>query len=130
MDIRPAEISEILKQQIAGFQDEPNVAEVGTVRTVGDGMARVYGLQNRMAGEMAELTSAGLRGMALKLESDNVGVVVVGPDQEIREGDTVQHTGSIVDVRVGKGLLGRVVDGLGNPVDGMAPLSDVARMGV
>jgi F-type H+/Na+-transporting ATPase subunit alpha len=130
MDIRPAEISEILKQQIAGFDAEANVAEVGTVLTVGDGIARVYGLQNVMAGEMVEFPSAGLRGMALNLEADNVGVVVFGPDQGIREGDTVQRTGSIVDVPVGKGLLGRVVDGLGNPIDGKGPLSDVTRMRV
>ena len=127
MDIRPAEISEILKQQIAGFDAEANVAEVGTVLTVGDGIARVYGLQNVMAGEMVEFPSAGLRGMALNLASDNVGVVVFGPDQEIREGDTVQRTGSIVDAPVGKGLLGRVVDGLGNPIDGKGPLVDVER---
>src|SRR5215212_5089795 len=127
MDIRPAEISEILKQQIAGFHAEANVAEVGTVLTVGDGIARVYGLQNVMAGEMVEFPSAGLRGMALNLEADNVGVVVFGPDQEIREGDTVQRTGSIVDAPVGKGLLGRVVDGLGNPIDGKGPLQDVER---
>src|SRR5918998_1177090 len=113
MDIRPAEISEILKQQIAGFDAEANVAEVGTVLTVGDGIARVYGLQNVMAGEMVEFPSAGLRGMALNLEAD-----------------TVQRTGSIVDVPVGKGLLGRVVDGLGNPIDGKGPLSDVTRMRV
>src|SRR5919205_3148733 len=127
MDIRPAEISEILKQQIAGFDAEANVAEVGTVLTVGDGIARVYGLQNVMAGEMVEFPSAGLRGMALNLEADNVGIVVFGPDQQIREGDTVQRTGAIVDAPVGKGLLGRVVDGLGNPIDGKGPLVDVER---
>src|SRR3712207_947644 len=130
MDIRPAEISEILKQQIAGFDADANVAEVGTVLTVGDGIARVYGLQNVMAGEMVEFPSSGLRGMALNLEADNVGIVVFGPDQEIREGDTVQRTGTIVDVPVGKGLLGRVVDGLGNPIDGKDPLADVTRMRV
>jgi F-type H+/Na+-transporting ATPase subunit alpha len=130
MDIRPAEISEILKRQIAGFDADANVAEVGTVLTVGDGIARVYGLQNVMAGEMVEFPASGLRGMALNLETDNVGVVVFGPDQEIREGDTVQRTGTIVDVPVGKGLLGRVVDGLGNPIDGKGPLADVTRMRV
>ena len=130
MDIRPAEISEILKQQIAGFDAEANVAEVGTVLTVGDGIARVYGLQNVMAGEMVEFPSAGLRGMALNLESDNVGVVVFGPDQNIREGDTVERTGTIVDVPVGRGLLGRVVDGLGNPIDGKGPIVDATRMRV
>jgi F-type H+/Na+-transporting ATPase subunit alpha len=127
MDIRPAEISEILKQQIAGFDTEANVAEVGTVLTVGDGIARVYGLQNIMAGEMVEFPGAGLRGMALNLESDNVGVVIFGDDKAIREGDTVQRTGAIVDVPVGKALLGRVVDGLGNPIDGKGPLGTTDR---
>ncbi|WP_043832218.1 F0F1 ATP synthase subunit alpha [Muricoccus aerilatus] len=127
MDIRPAEISDILKQQIAGFDTDANVAEVGTVLTVGDGIARCYGLQNVMAGEMVEFPSAGVRGMALNLESDNVGVVVFGDDTRIREGDTVSRTGTIVDVPVGRGLLGRVVDGLGNPIDGKGPLVDVTR---
>ncbi|WP_424134305.1 F0F1 ATP synthase subunit alpha [Roseomonas chloroacetimidivorans] len=127
MDIRPAEISDILKQQIAGFDTEANVAEVGTVLTVGDGIARCYGLQNVMAGEMVEFPSAGVRGMALNLETDNVGIVVFGDDSRIREGDTVSRTGTIVDVPVGKGLLGRVVDGLGNPIDGKGPLTDVTR---
>jgi F-type H+-transporting ATPase subunit alpha len=127
MDIRPAEISEILKQQIAGFDADANVAEVGTVLTVGDGIARVYGLQNVMAGEMVEFPSAGVRGMALNLETDNVGIVIFGEDTHVREGDTVQRTGTIVDVPVGKGLLGRVVDGLGNPIDGKGPLVDVTR---
>jgi len=127
MDIRPAEISDILKQQIAGFDSEANVAEVGTVLTVGDGIARCYGLQNVMAGEMVEFPSAGVRGMALNLESDNVGIVVFGDDSRIREGDTVSRTGTIVDVPVGKGLLGRVVDGLGNPIDGKGPLTNVTR---
>ena len=127
MDIRPAEISEILKKQIAGFDADANVAEVGTVLTVGDGVARVYGLQNVMAGELVEFPSAGMRGMALNLEADNVGVVIFGDDKAIREGDTVSRTGSIVDVPVGKGLLGRVVDALGNPIDGKGPLTDVTR---
>src|SRR3954451_12400384 len=118
MDIRPAEISDILKQQIAGFDAEASVAEVGTVLTVGDGIARCYGLQNVMAGEMVEFPSAGVRGMALNLETDNVGVVIFGDDTRIREGDTVSRTGTIVEVPVGPGLLGRVVDGLGNPIDG------------
>ena len=130
MDIRPAEISEILKQQIAGFDAEANVAEVGTVLTVGDGVARVYGLQNVMAGEMVEFPGAGLRGMALNLETDNVGVVIFGDDKQIREGDTVSRTGSIVDVPVGNGLLGRVVDALGNPIDGKGPIVDAQRMRV
>ncbi|MBL6459019.1 F0F1 ATP synthase subunit alpha [Belnapia sp. T6] len=127
MEIRPAEISEILKQQIAGFDAEANVAEVGTVLTVGDGIARVYGLQNVMAGELVLFPSAGIRGMALNLETDNVGIVIFGSDAEIKEGDTVERTGNIVDVPVGRGLLGRVVDGLGNPIDGKGPLVDVTR---
>ncbi|WP_191085994.1 F0F1 ATP synthase subunit alpha [Roseococcus microcysteis] len=127
MEIRPAEISEILKQQIASFDAEANVAEVGTVLTVGDGIARVYGLQNVMAGELVDFPSAGIKGMALNLETDNVGVVLFGDDKGVKEGDTVSRTGAIVDVPVGKGLLGRVVDGLGNPIDGKGPLTDVVR---
>ena len=122
MEIRPAEISEILKKQIAAFDTEANVAETGQVLSVGDGIARVFGLQNCMAGEMVEFPGAGLRGMALNLETDNVGVVIFGDDRQIREGDTVARTGSIVDVPVGDGLLGRVVDGLGTPIDGKGPL--------
>src|SRR5271156_4594379 len=127
MEIRPAEISEILKKQIAAFDTEANVAETGQVLSVGDGIARVFGLQNCMAGEMVEFPGAGLRGMALNLETDNVGVVIFGNDQQIREGDTVARTGSIVDVPIGNGLLGRVVDGLGTPIDGKGPLTDVTR---
>ena len=127
MDIRPAEISEILKKQIAGFDSEANVSEVGTVLTIGDGIARVYGLQNVMAGELVEFPGAGVKGMALNLESDNVGIVVLGDDSAIREGDTVSRTGIIVDVPVGKGLLGRVVDGLGNPIDGKGPIMYAER---
>jgi len=130
MDIRPAEISEILKKQIAAFDTEANVAETGQVLSVGDGIARVFGLQNVMSGEMVEFPGAGLRGMALNLETDNVGVVIFGDDRTIREGDTVSRTGSIVDVPVGNGLLGRVVDGLGTPIDGKGPLVDVVRMRV
>src|SRR3984957_13604320 len=125
--IRPAEISEILRKQIAAFDTEANVAETGQVLSVGDGIARVFGLQNCMAGEMVEFPSAGLRGMALNLETDNVGVVIFGDDRQIREGDTVSRTGSIVDVPIGLGLLGRVVDGLGNPIDGKGPLTNVER---
>jgi F-type H+/Na+-transporting ATPase subunit alpha len=125
--IRPAEISEILRKQIAAFDTEANVAETGQVLSVGDGIARVFGLQNCMAGEMVEFPSAGLRGMALNLETDNVGVVLFGDDRQIREGDTVSRTGSIVDVPIGLGLLGRVVDGLGNPIDGKGPLTNVER---
>jgi F-type H+-transporting ATPase subunit alpha len=127
MEIRPAEISEILKQQIQGFDAEANVAEVGTVLTVGDGIARVYGLQNVMAGELVEFPGAGIKGMALNLETDNVGVVIFGDDKGVKEGDTVSRTGEIVDVPVGKGLLGRVVDGLGNPIDGKGPIVATER---
>jgi len=127
MEIRPAEISEILKKQIAAFDTEANVAETGQVLSVGDGIARVFGLQNVMAGEMVEFPGAGLRGMALNLETDNVGVVIFGDDRAIREGDTVTRTGSIVDVPVGDALLGRVVDGLGNPIDGKGPLVGATR---
>jgi F-type H+/Na+-transporting ATPase subunit alpha len=127
MEIRPAEISEILKKQIAAFDTEANVAETGQVLSVGDGIARVFGLQNVMSGEMVEFPGAGLRGMALNLETDNVGVVIFGDDKQIREGDTVSRTGSIVEVPVGPGLLGRVVDGLGNPIDGKGPVTDAER---
>ncbi len=127
MEIRPAEISEILKKQIASFDTEANVAETGQVLSVGDGIARVFGLQNVMSGEKVEFPGAGVRGMALNLETDNVGVVIFGDDRAIREGDTVSRTGSIVDVPVGMGLLGRVVDGLGNPIDGKGPITDVER---
>jgi F-type H+-transporting ATPase subunit alpha len=127
MEIRPAEISEILKQQIAGFDAEANVAEVGTVLTVGDGIARVFGLQNVMAGELVEFPGAGIKGMALNLETDNVGVVIFGDDKGVKEGDTVSRTGDIVDVPVGKALLGRVVDALGNPIDGKGPIATTER---
>ena len=127
MDIRPAEISEILKKQIASFDTEANVAETGQVLSVGDGIARIYGLQNVMAGELVEFPGSGLKGMALNLESDNVGCVVFGDDRTIREGDTVSRTGEIVDVPVGMGLLGRVVDGLGNPIDGKGPIEFTER---
>ncbi len=130
MDIRPAEISEILKQQIASFDTEADVAETGQVLSVGDGIARVFGLQNVMSGEMVLFPNSGLRGMALNLETDNVGVVIFGDDRVIREGDTVARTGTIVDVPVGNGLLGRVVDGLGNPIDGKGPITNVTRMRV
>ena len=125
MEIRPAEISDILKKQIAEFDTEQNVAETGQVLSVGDGIARAFGLQNVMAGELVEFPSAGLRGMALNLETDNVGIVVFGDDSRIREGDTVSRTNRIVSVPVGRGLLGRVVDGLGQPIDGKGPLTDV-----
>ncbi|WP_174801506.1 F0F1 ATP synthase subunit alpha [Martelella limonii] len=126
MDIRAAEISAILKEQIKNFGDEAEVSEVGQVLSVGDGIARVYGLDNVQAGEMVEF-SAGVRGMALNLESDNVGVVIFGSDREIKEGDVVKRTGAIVDVPVGPGLLGRVVDALGNPIDGKGPINSDTR---
>ena len=126
MEIRAAEISAILKNQIANFGTEADVAEVGQVLSVGDGIARIYGLDKVQAGEMVEFPS-GIKGMALNLESDNVGVVIFGDDSGIREGDTVKRTGAIVDVPVGRGLLGRVVDALGNPIDGKGPLKDVSR---
>jgi F-type H+-transporting ATPase subunit alpha len=129
MDIRAAEISAILKNQIANFGTEAEVAEVGQVLSVGDGIARVYGLDKVQAGEMVEFPG-GIRGMALNLESDNVGVVIFGDDRDIKEGDVVKRTGAIVDVPVGRGLLGRVVDALGNPIDGKGPLTDVQRQRV
>src|SRR6201993_2448722 len=126
MEIRAAEISAILKQQIANFGSEADVAEVGQVLSIGDGIARIYGLDQVQAGEMVEFPN-GVRGMALNLESDNVGVVVFGEDSGIGEGDIVKRTGAIVDVPVGRGLLGRVVDALGEPIDGKGPLVDVHR---
>jgi F-type H+-transporting ATPase subunit alpha len=122
MEIRPAEISEILKSQIANFDTESNVAETGQVLSVGDGIARIFGLTNVMSGELLEFPTAGIKGMALNLEQDNVGAVIFGDDRQIREGDTVNRTGAIVDVPVGKSLLGRVVDALGNPLDGKGPV--------
>jgi F-type H+-transporting ATPase subunit alpha len=121
MEIRPAEISAILKEQIKNFGQEAEVSEVGQVLSVGDGIARVYGLDNVQAGEMVEFEN-GVRGMALNLETDNVGIVIFGTDREIKEGQTVKRTRAIVDVPVGKGLLGRVVDALGNPLDGKGPI--------
>jgi F-type H+-transporting ATPase subunit alpha len=121
MDIRAAEISAILKEQIKNFGQEAEVSEVGQVLSVGDGIARVYGLDNVQSGEMVEFEN-GVRGMALNLEIDNVGIVIFGNDREIKEGQTVKRTGAIVDVPVGKGLLGRVVDALGNPIDGKGPI--------
>ena len=126
MDIRAAEISEILKRQIAGFDAGAEVAEVGQVLSVGDGIARVWGLDGVQAGETVEFPG-GIRGMALNLEADNVGVVIFGDDRTIREGDTVKRTGAIVDVPVGKGLLGRVVDALGDPIDGKGPVEAAER---
>ncbi|MCD2175451.1 F0F1 ATP synthase subunit alpha [Rhizobium sp. C4] len=126
MDIRAAEISAILKDQIKNFGKEAEVSEVGQVLSVGDGIARVYGLDNVQAGEMVEFPG-GIRGMALNLEADNVGVVIFGADRDIKEGDTVKRTGAIVDVPVGPELLGRVVDALGNPIDGKGPINATRR---
>jgi len=126
MEIRAAEISSILKEQIKNFGQEAEVSEIGQVLSVGDGIARVYGLDNVQAGEMVEFPG-NIQGMALNLEADNVGVVIFGDDRTIKEGDTVKRTGAIVEVPVGKGLLGRVVDGLGNPIDGKGPI-DGAEM--
>jgi F-type H+-transporting ATPase subunit alpha len=126
MDIRAAEISAILKEQIKNFGQEAEVSEVGQVLSVGDGIARVYGLDNVQAGEMVEFEN-GVRGMALNLETDNVGIVLFGEDREIKEGQTVKRTRAIVEVPVGKGLLGRVVDALGNPLDGKGPIQSSER---
>ena len=126
MGIQAAEISAILKDQIKNFGQEAEVAEVGRVLSVGDGIARVYGLDNVQAGEMVEFPG-GIQGMALNLEADNVGVVIFGTDRDIKEGDTVKRTNSIVDVPAGDGLLGRVVDGLGNPLDGKGPIEASER---
>jgi F-type H+/Na+-transporting ATPase subunit alpha len=126
MDIRAAEISAILKEQIKNFGQEAEVSEVGQVLSVGDGIAHVYGLDNVQSGEMVAFES-GVRGMALNLENDNVGIVIFGSDREIKEGQTVKRTGAIVDVPVGKGLLGRVVDALGNPIDDKGPIEGERR---
>ena len=126
MEIRAAEISSILKDQIENFGKEAEVSEIGQVLSVGDGIARVHGLDNVQAGELVEFPG-GIRGMALNLEIDNVGVVIFGDDRDIKEGDTVKRSGAIVDAPVGKGLLGRVVDGLGNPIDGKGPIEFTER---
>ena len=126
MDIRAAEISKVIKDQIANFGTEAQVSEVGSVLSVGDGIARIHGLDNVQAGEMVEFSN-GIKGMALNLEADNVGVVIFGSDSEIKEGDVVKRTGTIVDVPIGKELLGRVVDGLGNPIDGKGPIKTTQR---
>ncbi len=126
MEIRAAEISAIIKKQIADFGTEAEVAEVGTVLAVGDGIARVHGMDNVQAGELVEFTG-GIKGMALNLEEDNVGVVIFGDDRTIREGDIVKRTGAIVDVPVGPGLLGRVIDATGEPIDGKGPIEAAER---
>jgi F-type H+-transporting ATPase subunit alpha len=127
MDIRAAEISAILKTQIANFGEEADVSDIGQVLAVGDGIARVYGLDKVQAGEMVLFPKAGVKGMALNLERDNVGVVIFGEDREVKEGDEVRRLGEIVDVPVGKGLLGRVVNPLGEPIDGKGPITNVAE---
>src|SRR6201989_3723920 len=126
MDIRAAEISRVIRDQIANFDADAQVSEVGTVLSVGDGIARIYGLDNVQAGEMVEFAN-GTKGMALNLEADNVGVVIFGSAAEISEGSSVKRTGTIVDTPVGKGLLGRVVDALGNPIDGKGPIQFTER---
>ena len=126
MELNAAEISSILKQQIKDFGKDAEVSEIGQVLSVGDGIARIYGLDNVQAGEMVEFAN-GVKGMALNLEADNVGVVIFGEDRDIKEGDTVKRTKAIVDVPVGKGLLGRVVDPLGNPIDGKGPIEATER---
>jgi len=129
MTIDASEISEILKNEISNYSDQAKISEVGTVLNVGDGIARVYGLDNVQAGEMVEFPGK-ILGMALNLEEDNVGVVIFGNDREIKEGDVVKRTGNIVEVPVGKGLLGRVVDGLGQPIDGKGTIKDVKKQRV
>src|SRR5215218_280688 len=126
MDIRAAEISRVIRDQIANFEADAQVSEVGTVLSVGDRIARIHGLDNVQAGEMVEF-DGGVKGMALNLEADNVGVVIFGSDANIREGSTARRTGTIVDVPIGKGLLGRVVDALGNPIDGKGPIEATER---
>src|SRR6202451_3181256 len=129
MDIRAAEISAILKEQIKNFGQEAEVSEVGQVLSVGDGIARVYGLENVQSAEMVEFES-GVKGMALNLESDNVGIVIFGTDREIAEGQTVKRPRAIVEVPVGKGLLGRVVDALGEPMGGRGAIKAEKRASV
>src|SRR5690606_30256245 len=120
-EIKPAEVSAILKQQLSNFNVNVELSEIGTVLSVGDGIASVYGLDNVQYGELVEFSN-GLEGMVLNLEEDNVGVVLLGPSKEIKEGDTVKRTNRITSIRVGEGMLGRVVDMLGNPIDGKGPL--------
>src|SRR3989337_1998064 len=126
MDIRAAEISRVIRDQIANFDADAQVSEVGSVLAVGDGIARLHGLDNVQAGEMVEF-EGGIKGMALNLEADNVGVVIFGSDATISEGSTARRTGSIVAVPIGRALLGRVVDALGNPIDGKGPIEATER---
>lgn len=120
-EVNPAEVSAILRKQLAGFKSESELEEVGTILQVGDGIARAYGLSNAQAGELVEFDS-GLRGIVLNLEEDNVGIVLLGEDEDIREGSTVKRTGQIASLKVGDGMIGRVVDTLGKPIDGKGPL--------
>ena len=121
MNLRPEEISAVIKEQIKNYKNQINVSDFGTVIQVGDGIARVYGLENCMAGELLEFAD-GTYGMALNLEADNVGAVILGSDREIREGDVVKPTGTVVEVPVGENMLGRVVNALGQPIDGKGPI--------
>ena len=122
-----AELTNVLEERLVHYETGYDVDEVGKVLSVGDGIARVYGLRNVQAGEMVEFTASGLRGMTLNLENDNVGIVIFGDDRNVNEGDVVKRTNFIVDVPVGKGLLGRVVDPLGDPIDGLGPLTTTER---
>ncbi|MDZ7845632.1 MAG: hypothetical protein U5L96_01995 [Owenweeksia sp.] len=120
-EVKPAEVSAILREQLAGFKSENELEEIGTVLQVGDGIARAYGLNNAQAGELVEFES-GLRGIVLNLEEDNVGIVLLGASEDIREGSTVKRTKLIASLEVGEGMLGRVVDTLGKPIDGKGPI--------
>ena len=120
-EVKPAEVSAILRQQLAGFKSESDLQEVGTVLQVGDGIARVYGLTNVQSGELIEFES-GLQGIVLNLEEDNIGAVLLGPSKGIKEGDVVKRTNRIASINVGEGMLGRVVNTLGNPIDGKGPI--------
>ena len=121
-EVKPAEVSAILRQQLSGFKSEAELQEVGTVLQVGDGIARIYGLTNVQSGELVEFEN-GLKAIVLNLEEDNVGVVLLGPSKGIKEGDTVKRTNRIASINVGEGMLGRVVDGMGNPIDGKGPIT-------
>jgi len=127
MSMSAAELTNILEERLVHYGAGYDVDEIGKVLSVGDGIARVYGLKNVQAGEMVEFTASGLKGMTLNLENDNVGIVIFGDDKNVNEGDIVKRTNFIVDVPVGKGLLGRVVDPLGDPIDGLGPLTTTER---
>ena len=120
-EVKPAEVSAILRQQLSGVKSSAELQEVGTVLQVGDGIARIYGLSNVQSGELVEFTN-GLKAIVLNLEEDNVGVVLLGPSKGIKEGDTVKRTNTIASINVGEGMLGRVIDGVGNPIDGKGPI--------